>query len=148
MAKVSGRIADEEMVKIRNRVGFRSGAVRTHLITLVRMHNRNNNIVKEPEEDPAIYLDVLARRQFAIFDSIIFHSCSLLDYVGYLMRFICTSRDQQKKGWMDVISSFRDTDTSLSDCIAAPITVDREAFQISCKPYSLPSRGRWIEYYG
>ena len=123
MSKISGRIADDEMVKIRNSVGFRAGAIRTHLITLVRMHNRHNNIIKESEEDPAIYFDVLARRQFAIFDSIIFHSCSLLDYVGYLMRFICTSGDQQKKGWMDVIGSFRDTDTNLSDCIAAPIAL-------------------------
>lgn len=121
MAKVSGEVADDDMVRIRNNVQYRADALKIQLSLLLDIQSTHNDITKSVGPHKSYPFRKLAREQFSMFDNIVFHSCSLFDYVGYLAHFLCGSGDQAKKSWGSVANALRDDENEIRDCIAGPI---------------------------
>jgi hypothetical protein len=59
-------------------------------------------------------LDGGRQEQVQLFDSIVFHSISLFDYLGNLMDYVCNDKGQMRLKWMGVVQSIRDPSNPLS----------------------------------
>lgn len=121
IAKVSGEVADDDMIRIRNNIQYRSDALKVQLSLLLDIQTTHNELANSVGPNTGYPFRKLAREQFSMFDNVVFHSCSLFDYVGYLAHFLCGLGDQAKKGWRSVANALRDDDNEIRDCIAGPI---------------------------
>ncbi|WP_263809801.1 hypothetical protein [Salinibacter pepae] len=121
MAKVSGEMADDDMVRIRNNVQYRADALKIQLSLLLDIQSTHNDIAESVGPHAPYPSRQLSREQFSMFDNIVFHSCSLFDYVGYLAHFLCGLGNQAKKSWGSVAKALRDDENEIRDCIAGPV---------------------------
>lgn len=121
MAKVSGEVADDDMIRIRNNVQYRSDALEIQLSLLLDIQSTHNKIANSVGAHTGYPFEKLAREQFSMFDNVVFHSCSLFDYVGYLAHFLCGLGNMAKKSWRNVVKALRDDENEIRDCVAGPI---------------------------
>ena len=121
--KITGRLSDNDVLKFRDSITYRLRSLRYHFLILLKTQEAHTEQLKKignSHEGPGFMFNA-AEDQFSIFDSVIFHTCSLFDYYGYLCSYLCDSSNLQKRGWNKIVKAFQDPNNILSNCSVAEI---------------------------
>jgi hypothetical protein len=125
--KITGRPFDNENDKyilLRESILFRANSLLFHLNLLVniqKMHIDNLKKTKFNSSDRSLLILDSREQQIFLFDSIIFHSISLFDYLGNLIDYVCSSKKQMNLKWNGVVRSIRDKANSMFQSPASEI---------------------------
>lgn len=118
--KVTGKFIspqNDNYFRLRDTIFFRLNSVIFHLRLLHAVQrNHIDRLNKSPydsmERHRLLYAGL--EEQVQLFDSIVFHSISLFDYLGNLIDYICNNKGQMKLKWNGVIRSINDSTNPLS----------------------------------
>lgn len=125
--KVSGKMSsgqNDNYFKLRDSIYYRLGSVIFHLKLLQAVQNNQLKKLSESpfnEEEKQKMFYNGREEQFQLFDSIVFHSISLFDYIGNLIDYICNNKGQMNLKWNGVIKSINDIRNPLFKSPISPI---------------------------
>lgn len=126
--KIVGDFSDEKdkIFRLRDRILYRRNSLQFHLTLLLRTHNHAVSELhsgrEEGEMPPgAMIMDRSAEQQFSIFDSILFHSISLFDYLGGLIQYLCSSKNRHKWDWDSAATAARHDENMVSSSPVAEV---------------------------
>ena len=122
---------EKEIFKLRNNLTYRMSIIHYHLKLLVlqeiSIKNHLESLVRI--NSPLSFLDSQDNLIFGLYDSIIFHVCSLWDYVATITHFILGTKRPIK--WSSLVKSVRDRNNPLSASTLAEtlIKIDHNLLQ-------------------
>ena len=126
--KIVGDFSDkkDKIFQLRDRILYRRNSLRFHLTLLLRTHNHAVSELHSEGRDEdvpagAMIMDRSAEQQFAIFDSILFHSISLFDYLGGLIQYLCSSQNRHKWDWDSAATAARHDENKVSNSPVAEV---------------------------
>lgn len=118
--KISGHLSNDIIIRLRNNLLHRNNSIVYHLELLLNEHgnatyklnNTNFHEIEFPLEHQIMQSST--RRQFFLFESLIFHTISLFDYVGNMIDYICGGKKETKLNWNGVYKASKDENHELS----------------------------------
>jgi|GEM_PF-3298710 len=113
---ITGSFKNDDYNDLRETILYRLSGVIFHLNLLSNIQRHHLETIKKVRHNSLEYTNILMNsrdEQIQIFDSIIFHACSLFDYLGNLIGFICVP-GKDWLNWDGVIKSSRDDSNDLS----------------------------------
>ena len=127
--KIVGKFISEEsktLFLLRDAIFFRLSALTFHLRLLVDVQSFHLKKLQDLEinsKDSQLFLLDGREQQIFLFDSLVFHSISLFDYVGNLIDYLCGQKKQMNLKWNGIVRSSRDTKNPISQFAIAPTIV-------------------------
>jgi len=128
--KVTGKFISqqsEQYFHLRDSIFYRLESLIFHLNLLLSIQrNHIGQLNKKPydSEERHKLLYSGSAQQVQLFDSIVFHSISLFDYLGNLVDYIAGGKYQMRLKWTGVIKSVNDKNNPLSKSPIAPVVLD------------------------
>jgi hypothetical protein len=117
--KISGKTGNHRFYSIRDSILLRIDSVLFHYNLMNKIHRPDNKIVTD---SPNPLHEAISIQQKFLFDSIIFNSISIFDYLGCLITFIKeTNKDNWRKMWSSVVKSARNNEDFKNSSLAKKI---------------------------
>ncbi len=124
--KISGKLNDpknENYFKLRESISFRLNSILFHLRLLNAVQKSQQKQMIGKPQDPS-KIPQLHDEQLSLFDSIVFHSISLFDYLGNQIDYVCNTKGQMKLKWNGVFDSIKDSKNPLSQSPISKVVKD------------------------
>jgi len=120
---------DKEIYNLRDNLHYRIEASIFHLSLLLQLFDQMEEVIPKLMEEKGDSIDVT--RYFnssqleinALFDSIIFHLSSMVDYLSLLVYYVSFPRSTEQKMWTQLVSAARDAMNPLSKKNIAKIII-------------------------
>jgi len=109
--------------RLRDSIIYRAESIRFHLELLFYTKNSiERKLILDLGKKDDLFLMILGRENLMqIFDDIVFHICSMFDYLGNLIGLLYCGQDRMKLKWNGVLKSIGDEKNELSKISIAPI---------------------------
>lgn len=132
---IDHNLSEHKIYELRDGVLYRFFSSRTHLGLLLRQHDIIESRIKDDVKNgsPMFYVENYHQEVSAIFDSIIYHTVSIFDYLSTLANYI-SLKSQDTLMWTQFLRSIRDPNNQLSSTKYAA-TVDLVAREFVDKLY-------------
>lgn len=108
---IKNDFSDHKIYELRDSVQYRFFSTRTHIELLLRQHLIIDEQMKNQlnEKVPIqMYFDYYQKQISSIFDSIVYHTTSIFDYISTLVNYISTKDNQKTLMWTQLSKSVRD----------------------------------------
>jgi len=136
--KIVGDLSDYDIYHLRDNIMYRVHSIRFHLVLLLRTRQHNEVKIHSGHPHKAILMNAQRDEQMAVFESIVFHSCSLFDYLGNIVDYVAAGHKRKKLQWRGAAKAARDKNNPLHNSPLAT-TIDKHSRQWIDKLYDYRS---------
>jgi hypothetical protein len=132
---INSNINDNKIYTLRDNINYRLYSAKFH-VELLFNHIRNiekdienNTLIRSPSQVPIIgYIPIYTQQITSLFDSFIYHTVSVFDYIGTLANYISSKNKENTLMWTQLAKSVRDDKHILSQTKFSNVIdeIDRE----------------------
>jgi hypothetical protein len=117
--KIQGNISNHDIFKLRDKILYRLRSIQFHYSLILNIYDYwsvelNRRDRPEGPRDMIIW-NRSSDELYSLFDSLIFHTVSLFDYIANMIDYICLGKKQRNLKWPNVVKSARDRNNSFSN---------------------------------
>jgi len=108
---IKNDFSDHKIYELRDSVEYRFFSTRTHIEILLRQHLIIDEHMKSHLNGKVpiqMYFDYYQKQISSIFDSIVYHTTSIFDYISTLVNYISSKNNQKTLMWTQLSKSVRD----------------------------------------
>lgn len=132
---IDSNIRDNKIYTLRDNINYRLYSAKFHIELLfhhirnIEKNVENNTLIRTGNQFPIIgHIPVYTQQITSLFDSFIYHSVSVFDYIGTLANYISGKNKENTLMWTQLAKSVRDNNNSLSQTKFSNVItkIDRE----------------------
>jgi hypothetical protein len=134
---IKNDISDNKIYELRDSVLYRFSSTHTHIEILLRQHLIiDQNLKQKVNGDIPVqsYFDKYQKEISSIFDSLVYHTTSIFDYISTLVNYISGTNPQKTLMWTQLSKSVRDVNNKFYEKSFAK-TIDNIDRQFVSKLY-------------
>lgn len=132
---IDSSICDNKIYSLRDNINYRLYSAKFHVELLfnhirnIEKNVENNTLIRTRSQVPIIaYIPIYTQQITSLFDSFIYHTVSVFDYIGTLANYISSKNKENTLMWTQLTKSIRDDKNILSQTKYSSVIdeIDRE----------------------